>query len=164
MKIKGSGLVLRLALLPVTLIDEGDAEYYFETYGSLLVSTPRCCQLYLFFVTANISSDQFDVLCTFQVVGDGIYIPATDDDMKTEDLIDHKSSLQFVLENSQPAICSSNDDTFGQEFPPIDCEGLFSSVFQYYFPCMSLYSGFSAGSLLGFVFINVIALFFTCKK
>ncbi|XP_076930151.1 uncharacterized protein LOC143594818 [Bidens hawaiensis] len=59
-----------------------------------------------------------------RVVGDGIYIPATDDDMKAEDLIDHKSSLQFVLENSQPAICSSNDDTFGQEFPPIDCEEL----------------------------------------
>ncbi|XP_076888184.1 uncharacterized protein LOC143538520 [Bidens hawaiensis] len=59
-----------------------------------------------------------------RVVGDGIYIPATDDDMKAEDLIDHKSSLQFVIENSQPAICSSNDDTFGQEFPPIDCEEL----------------------------------------
>ncbi|KAI3711954.1 hypothetical protein L1987_70503 [Smallanthus sonchifolius] len=57
-----------------------------------------------------------------EVVGDGIYIPATDDDMKSEDLIDHKSSLHFVMNNSQTAVYSSNDDTFGQEFTPIDCE------------------------------------------
>ncbi|KAD6794843.1 hypothetical protein R6Q59_021364 [Mikania micrantha] len=58
-----------------------------------------------------------------RVVGDGIYVPATDDEvMKAEDLIDHKSSLHFVLDNSQTAVCTSNDDTFDQEFMPIDCE------------------------------------------
>ncbi|KAI3812749.1 hypothetical protein L1987_17461 [Smallanthus sonchifolius] len=58
-----------------------------------------------------------------EVAGDGIYIPATDDEvMKAEDLIDHKSSLHYVLDNSQTAVCNSNDDTFGQEFMPIDCE------------------------------------------
>ncbi|KAI3827335.1 hypothetical protein L1987_01408 [Smallanthus sonchifolius] len=58
-----------------------------------------------------------------EVVGDGIYTPATDDEvMKAEDLIDHKSSLHYVLDNSQIAVCNSNDDTFGQEFMPIDCE------------------------------------------
>ncbi|KAI3797368.1 hypothetical protein L1987_32624 [Smallanthus sonchifolius] len=64
------------------------------------------------------------------VAGDGIYIPATDDEvMKAEDLIDHKSSLHYVLDNSQTAVCNSNDDTFGQEFMPIDCED-FSRVFK----------------------------------
>ncbi|KAK1414220.1 hypothetical protein QVD17_29962 [Tagetes erecta] len=57
-----------------------------------------------------------------RVVGDGIYIPATDDDMKAEDLIDHKSSLHLVLDNNQTAVGSSNDDPFDQEFAPIDCE------------------------------------------
>ncbi|KAI3804525.1 hypothetical protein L1987_26135 [Smallanthus sonchifolius] len=62
--------------------------------------------------------------------GDGIYIPATDDEvMKAKDLIDHKSSLHYVLDNSQTAVCNSNDDTFGQEFMPIDCED-FSRVFK----------------------------------
>ncbi|KAI3803328.1 hypothetical protein L1987_31478 [Smallanthus sonchifolius] len=60
-----------------------------------------------------------------RVVGDGIYIPATDDEvMKAEDLIDHKSSLHFVLDNSQTAVLNSNDDTFVEEFMPIDCEDL----------------------------------------
>ncbi|XP_076885754.1 uncharacterized protein LOC143535359 [Bidens hawaiensis] len=52
-----------------------------------------------------------------RVVGDGIYIPATDDEvMKAEDLIDHKNSLQYVLDNSHTAVCTSNDDTFDQDF------------------------------------------------
>ncbi|KAI3717272.1 hypothetical protein L1987_68785 [Smallanthus sonchifolius] len=60
-----------------------------------------------------------------EVVNDGIYIPATDDEvMKYEDLIDHKSSLHSVLDNSQTVVCNSNDDTFVQEFMSIDCEGL----------------------------------------
>ncbi|KAI7728336.1 hypothetical protein M8C21_001814 [Ambrosia artemisiifolia] len=58
-----------------------------------------------------------------RVVGDGIYIPATNDEvMNAEDLIDHKSSLHFVLDNSQTAVCTSNDDTFDQDFMPIVCE------------------------------------------
>ncbi|KAF5787962.1 putative transcription factor MYB-HB-like family [Helianthus annuus] len=58
-----------------------------------------------------------------RVVGDGRYIPATDDEvMKAEDLIDHKSELHYVLGDSQTAVCTSNDDTFGQEFMAIDCE------------------------------------------
>ncbi|KAI3805018.1 hypothetical protein L1987_27003 [Smallanthus sonchifolius] len=64
------------------------------------------------------------------VAGDGIYIPATDDEvMKVEDSIDHKSSPHYVLDNSQTVVCNSNDDTFGQEFMPIDCED-FSRVFK----------------------------------
>ncbi|XP_076881196.1 uncharacterized protein LOC143529256 isoform X2 [Bidens hawaiensis] len=52
-----------------------------------------------------------------RVVGDGIYIPATDDEvMKAEDLIDHKNSLQYVLDNSDTAVCTSNDDAFDQDF------------------------------------------------
>ncbi|KAI3804985.1 hypothetical protein L1987_26932 [Smallanthus sonchifolius] len=59
----------------------------------------------------------------FQLQVNGIYIPATDDEvMKAKDLIDHKSSLHYVLDNSQTAVCNSNDDTFSQEFMPIDCE------------------------------------------
>ncbi|KAK9060530.1 hypothetical protein SSX86_021234 [Deinandra increscens subsp. villosa] len=104
-----------------------------------------------------------------RVVGEGIYIPATDDDMKAEDSIDHRSSLHFVLDNSETAVCSSNYDTFGQEFMPIDCEleGLFSGVFHYYFLMAPLFVAIfwfllllcylSFIALLGF--INVIALF-----
>ncbi|KAI3829756.1 hypothetical protein L1987_03884 [Smallanthus sonchifolius] len=75
------------------------------------------------FIAVNISGCRFDMLCTKEVAGDGIYIPATDDEvMKAEDLIDHKSSLHYVLDNNHTAVCNSNDDTFGQEFMPIDCE------------------------------------------
>ncbi|XP_071741965.1 uncharacterized protein [Rutidosis leptorrhynchoides] len=60
-----------------------------------------------------------------RVVGDEIYIPATDDEvMKFEDLIDHNSSLQCVKGDGQTAACISNDDIFGQEFMHIDFEGL----------------------------------------
>ncbi|XP_071716139.1 uncharacterized protein [Rutidosis leptorrhynchoides] len=81
-------------------------------------------------ITCSDSSKQISdpvVYKLARVVGDGIYIPATDDEvMKVEDLIDHdhNSPLQCVLDDSQTAVCISNDDTFCQEFVPIDCEGL----------------------------------------
>nr|XP_043627101.1 uncharacterized protein LOC122598573 [Erigeron canadensis] len=60
-----------------------------------------------------------------RVVGDGIYVAATDDEvMKVEDLIDQKSSLQFVPDDTQTAVCTSHDDAFCQEFMAIDCEDL----------------------------------------
>ncbi|KAI3524934.1 hypothetical protein L1887_03603 [Cichorium endivia] len=57
-----------------------------------------------------------------RVEGDGRLVPATDDEvMEVEDMLDDKSSVHFVLDTCQPA---SNHDTFGQEFIPIDCEGV----------------------------------------
>ncbi|KAI3826869.1 hypothetical protein L1987_00928 [Smallanthus sonchifolius] len=66
---------------------------------------------------------------------DGIYIPATDDEMmKAEDLIDHKSSQHYVLDNSQTAVCNSNDDTFDflRVFKVPKVYSLYSSQFAAY--------------------------------
>ncbi|XP_023761953.1 uncharacterized protein LOC111910349 isoform X2 [Lactuca sativa] len=63
-----------------------------------------------------------------RVEGDGRLVPATDDEvMEVEDLLDDKSSVHFVLDTCQPAVCASNHETFGQEFMPmsIDSQGLF---------------------------------------
>lgn len=60
-----------------------------------------------------------------RVEGDGRLVPATDDEvMEVEDLLDDKNSVHFVLDTGRTAVCTSNEDTFGQEFMPIDCEGL----------------------------------------
>ncbi|KAL4589290.1 hypothetical protein LXL04_002196 [Taraxacum kok-saghyz] len=64
-----------------------------------------------------------------RVEGDGRLVPATDDEViEVEDLLDDKSSVHFVLDTCQPAVCSSNHDTFGQEFMPIDCQGFHIST------------------------------------
>lgn len=94
--------------------------------------------------------------------------------MKAEDLIDHNSSLHLVLDNSRTAVCSSNDDTFDQEFPPIDCkfEGLFSWVSSLLFSHCSLvchnilvFCWLVAALLIKlFWFINVIALFLLVRS
>ncbi|CAI9286255.1 unnamed protein product [Lactuca saligna] len=63
-----------------------------------------------------------------RVEGDGRLVPATDDEvMEVEDLLDDKSSVHFVLDTCQPAVCVSNHETFGQEFMtmPADSQGLF---------------------------------------
>ncbi|CAH1425414.1 unnamed protein product [Lactuca virosa] len=63
-----------------------------------------------------------------RVEGDGRLVPATDDEvMEVEDLLDDKSSVHFVLDTCQPAVCASNHETFGQEFMPMpmDSQGLF---------------------------------------
>ncbi|KAK1416921.1 hypothetical protein QVD17_26040 [Tagetes erecta] len=99
----------------VVEVEEGGGNKVEESVSAIVID---CCQ----------SSKQIAdpvVYKLARVVGDGIYIPATDDEvMKAEDLIDHNSSLHFVLDNSRTAVCTSNDDTFGPEFMPIDCEGL----------------------------------------
>lgn len=76
-----------------------------------------------FFFSAGLIS----AVVYFQVEGDGRLVPATDDEvMEVEDLLDDKSSVHFVLDTCQPAVCASNHETFGQEFMPmsIDSQGL----------------------------------------
>ncbi|PWA49701.1 hypothetical protein CTI12_AA480240 [Artemisia annua] len=59
-----------------------------------------------------------------RVEGDGRLVPATDDEVMEAEFLDGNSSVHHVLDNGETGVCTLDDDSFDEEFMPIDCEGL----------------------------------------